>query len=101
MDTVSPGRGKIVRERACVLYDRDTGAIRHIQHVMVMEGGYDPDEGEVEAMCRDALVKRGHKHDKLEALHVDRDALKPFKGYRVETARKMLVEHEHVRNKRS
>jgi hypothetical protein len=84
MQTVSPGRHLVMRERACVLYDRRTGAIRHIQHVIVMEGGHDPDDEEIEAMCRQALTKRGSAHDGLDTLHVDRDALQPFKVYRVD-----------------
>jgi hypothetical protein len=97
MQTVSPGRYGVVRERACVLYDRSTGAIRHIQHVIVMEGGHDPDDHEIEAMCRRALTKRGRAHDALDTLHVDRDAFQPFKVYRVDPGRRVLVEREHKR----
>lgn len=95
--TVSRGRQRVARERACVLYDRQTGAIHHIQHVVVMEGGHDPDEHEIDAMCRRALTKRGRAHDGLDTLHVHRDAFRPFKVYRVDPARKTLVEHEYKR----
>jgi hypothetical protein len=88
----SAGRQKTVRERACVLYDRSTGVIRHIQHVIVMQGGPDPDEHEIEAMCRRALEKRGQLHHGLEALHLDRCALQPFKRYRVDPKSKTLEE---------
>jgi hypothetical protein len=97
MSTVSAGRHRAVRERACVLYDGSTGAIRHIQHVIVMEGGHDPDDHEVEAMCRGALIKRGQEHAGLSTLHVDRDAFQPFKVYRVDPHRKVLVERDHKR----
>ena len=98
MQTVSAARNRVVHERACVLYDKNTGSIRHIQHVIVMEGGRVPNEREIEAMCRDALSKRGHAHDGLETLHLDRNAFRPFKVYRVDPARKVLVEREHRRN---
>ena len=88
----SAGRQKTVRERACVLYDRDTGLIRHIQHVIVMEGGRDPDEHEIEAKCRKAMERQGRPHHGLEALHLDRSALQHPKWYRVDPKTKMLEE---------
>src|SRR5260370_8033931 len=93
MQTVSMGRQHTKLERACVLYERDGGTIRHIQHVIVMEGGYAPSEKEVEEMARRALSKRGRKHDMLDALHVRRDALRDFAVYRVDPAPKLLADH--------
>ncbi len=92
MQTVSPGQQRTMHERACVLFDRKSGAIRHIQHVIVMEGGHNPDEREIEAMCRTSLSKRGQPHDHLDALHLERSALAPMKVYRVDPARRVLVE---------
>jgi hypothetical protein len=92
MQTVSMGRQRTTLERACVLYERDSGAIRHIQHVIVMEGGYAPNEREVEAMARRALTKRGRPHDRLDVLHVERALLGRFAVYRVDPQRKLLVE---------
>jgi hypothetical protein len=92
MQMVSAGRQRTTRERACVLYDRTTGVIRHIQHVVVMEGGHDPDEREIEAMCRTALTKRGQSHDGMNTLHLERGALEPSKMYRVDPKKKELVE---------
>jgi hypothetical protein len=57
-----------------------------------MEGGHDPDEHEIEAMCRKAVEKRGRLHHDLEALHLDRRALQPFKRYKVDPKSKMLAE---------
>jgi hypothetical protein len=70
-----------------------TGSIRHIQHVTVMEGGHDPDEREIEAMCREALRRRGHLHEGLDALHIDPKELEPFRAYRVDPRRRTLEEH--------
>jgi hypothetical protein len=91
MQMISAGQHKTVRERACVMYDKTSGAIRHIQHVIVMEGGHDPDEREIEEMCRMAFTKRGDSHDGLETLHLDRGELQPSKMYRVDPKRKVLV----------
>jgi hypothetical protein len=77
MQTVSPGLHRVARERACVLYDRTTGAIQH--------------------RCREALTKRGRAHDGLDTLHLDRHAFQPFKVYRVDPSRRVLVEREHKR----
>ncbi len=92
MQTVSMGRQRTTLERACVLYERDGGTIRHIQHVIVMEGGYAPSEKEIEEMARRALTKRGRKCDTLAALHIRRDALRNFGAYRVDPNRKILVD---------
>jgi hypothetical protein len=97
MQTVSAGRHRTKLERACVLYDRKDGAIRHIQHVIVMEGGHAPTEKDIEEMCRRAMIKRGRPHDTLDALHVERASLKPFIVYRVDPQRKVLVEHRTIR----
>jgi len=99
MQMISPGRQRVVNERACVLYDRKTGAIRHIQHVVVMEGGHDPNDHEIETMCREALKKRGHSYHETDTLHVGRDAFQLFKAYRVDLTRKTLIE-ETARRKR-
>jgi hypothetical protein len=92
MQTVSAGRQRMVRERACVLYDKTSGAIHHIQHVVVMEGGHDPDEREMEEMCRQALTKRGRSHQGMDTLHLDREAFQPAKAYRVDPVRRTLIE---------
>jgi hypothetical protein len=97
MQAASAGRQRTIRERACVLYDRSSGVIRHIQHVIVMEGGHDPNEREIEAMCRTAMEKRGQFHQTLDTLHIDRTALQPFKRYRVDPRRKILEESRITR----
>ena len=76
------------------MYDSESDVIRHIQHVIVMEGGHDPDEREIEAMCRSALDKRGQPHQGLDTLHLERSALQPFKKYRVDPKNKKLEEVE-------
>jgi hypothetical protein len=97
MQTTSAGKQRTKLERACVLYDRHSGTIRHIQHVIVMEGGREPNEREIEHMARSARIKRGLPHDMLDALHLDRSALQPFTIYRVDPHRKALVEDRSMR----
>ena len=63
MQTVSARKDRIRVKRACVLYDRHSGVIRHIQHVVVLDGGHEPSEQEIEQMARNARIKRGLPHD--------------------------------------
>ncbi len=87
----SAGRHRTKLERACVLYDRTSGTIRHIQHVVAMEGGHEPADQEIELMARSSLAKRGISHESLDALHLDREALKQFAIYRVDPHQKALI----------
>lgn len=80
--------------KTCVLYDKDSGAIRHIQRTIVMDGGYEPTEPEIEAMARRSFERRSKPHTHLHALHVTVGEIKYPKIYRVDTARKVLVEME-------
>jgi hypothetical protein len=86
--------------KTCVLYDRHSGAISHIQHAVVLQGGHEPTEDEIEAMARKSFEKRGLSHANLHALHLAGDSIKPGKVYQVDPARKELVETEWTRNRR-
>jgi hypothetical protein len=97
MQTVSPGLHRVARERACVLYHKATGAIYHIQHVIVIEGGHSPSDHEIEEMCRQAISNRTLDRASLDTLHVDRSAFQPFKVYQVDPNKRVLIEREHKR----
>ena len=94
MTQMSRSRVPEKMNRTCILYHWESGAISHIQHVIVFEGGHEPTQEEIEAIARRSLEKRGLAHVDLRALHVAGDELKPFKAYRVDTAQKALVETE-------
>jgi hypothetical protein len=81
-----------VREGACVLYEPDSGQIRHMHFTLVLQGGHDPSDAESEAMARASLERRGKPHAHLATLHVAHDAVKPDRRYRVDVASKRLVE---------
>jgi hypothetical protein len=80
--------------KTCVLYDHESGVIRHIQHAIVMEGGYDPTEAEIEAIARRSFEKRNAPHGHLKALHVAAERFDSPKAYRVDPTRIALVEKE-------
>lgn len=84
--------------KTCVLYDKNTGTISHIQHTIVLEGGRELTEHEIEAMARGSLEKRGLSHADLHALHLPGEHMKPFRAYRVDVTRKVVVETEWKRN---
>jgi hypothetical protein len=88
----SPSRYPEKVNKTCVLYHGQSGTIVHIHHTIVFEGGYEPTDYEIESMARGSLDKRGVSHADLHALHVPGGHMKPFKAYRVEPARKALVE---------
>ena len=81
-----------VRKGVCVLYERDSGQIRHMHFTIVTEGGHDPSEAEVETMARDALARRGKTHAHLIALHAPYESVDTFRRYKVDPAKKALVE---------
>jgi hypothetical protein len=59
-----------------------------------MEGGHDPTESEIEAIARKSFDKRNVRHAHLHALHVSGDMFNSPKAYRVDPARKALIEKE-------
>ena len=81
-----------VRESVCVLYEPDTGQIRHMHCTLVLVGGCDPTASEEEAMAHAALERRRQPRANLVALHVTQDSLKPYSRYRVDVNVKQLVE---------
>jgi hypothetical protein len=91
---------KKVRESACVLYEPETGQIRHMHFIVVLEGGHNPDEAETEAMAHASLERRGKPHAHLQALHVSHEAVKPFCRYSVDINEKHLVEEQPRRSVR-
>jgi hypothetical protein len=74
-----------------VVYDRETGAIRHAHRVFTLPGGRHPDREERE---RDALAhaRRGHAElGHVELLHVDPRAVELEAVHRVDPRRRALV----------
>jgi hypothetical protein len=90
MPSFHPGI-KAVRESVCVLYEPETGQVRHMHCTLVLEGGYNPTAAEEEAMAHAALQRRAQPHANLVALHVAQDTLKPYSRYRVDVRTKQLV----------
>ena len=90
---------KKVRESACVLYEPDSGQIRHIHHTLVLDGGHNPSDADAESMARASLERRGRAHSHLAVLHTTQ----PFEAarfYRVDTKSKKLAEQAMMPRKR-
>jgi hypothetical protein len=82
----------LVRESACVLYEPDSGQIRHIHFTHVLEGGHNPTDAEAESMAHASLERRRKPHAHLQTLHVEADSISPSRRYRVDAVGKTLVE---------
>ncbi len=97
MTQISKGLSPQKINRTCVLYDKQSGDISHIQHAVVFKGGHEPTDQEIEGMARRSLEKRGLGHANLHALHMPGEQMQPFKAYRVDVDKKALVEIERTR----
>ena len=79
--------------KACVVYDAQSGLIRHHHCVLTLEGGREPGEAEIAADAISAAGRRrGAPSGSLEVLHIPHDALDPGKRYRVDVGTKKLAE---------
>jgi hypothetical protein len=90
---------KKVREGACVLYEPGSGQIRHMHHIVVLEGGHNPSEAQAEAAARAALERRGRTHSHLAVLHAAQ-TVEGTRFYRVDVKSKKLVEEAVKARKR-
>jgi hypothetical protein len=79
---------------ACVVYDADTGLVRHIHRVVTLEGGREPTQQENEARAMAMLEAKGRKTSKLRALHVAGDAIEAHRCYAVEPKTRQLIVKE-------
>lgn len=80
-----------VREAACVLYEPESGQIRHMHFTLVLQGGHDLSDAEAEAIARAALERRGKPHTHLKTLHLTDISADPSCRYHVDVAGKCLV----------
>lgn len=89
-DAASAGRvPSVVSVQAVALYD-SRGQIRHMHHVVVLEGARPPDRDAVTRQAVDHAKQMGHDVAKLQTLFVA-DVQEPHAMYRVDTKRRVLV----------
>jgi hypothetical protein len=82
---------KPVSEKFCVLYDPQDGRIVHTTHLVVMPGGREMTDGEVEARAKETAKQVGHIIDGLRVLWVTTMDKDNVAAYRVDIATKKLV----------
>jgi len=87
------GTLEIERESAVFVYDPQTGQVVHRHQVVTVKGGQHPDQETIEA---DAMGQLSQAQPtvtrKLAFLHVDPRTLKSGVLYKVDIAKKVLVE---------
>jgi hypothetical protein len=80
------------RERVTVVYNTETGDIRHV-HQCVSSPQQDlPDEEEMEGDALRYAAEAGHDRPQLAVLHVDPARFKQNAAYKVDTRNRTLIE---------
>jgi hypothetical protein len=85
------GSVRAIAHRASVVYEENSGAIKHIHQTVTLEGGQVPTESEMEQAALDILSKRIDVRG-LKVLHVDAADIRPRVNYRVDPQRRILME---------
>jgi len=87
------GTLEVANESVVVLYDPATGYITHMHHSVTMKGGAHPDQATLE---KDAFAHLAEAQPqvtaKMAVLHVDPGSLKYDGLYKVDTAKRAMVE---------
>lgn len=87
----SGGTIPVKSSRACVVYDADTGHVRHIHQVVTLEGGREPTEPEIEAHAMQLAQRKEGRAGKFKALHVPSESVQPHQLYAVDLKTRALV----------
>jgi hypothetical protein len=91
MKIQSTGEIRVQSVHCCVLFDPGDGEIRHVHHVMTIEGAAVPSEKAIEARARELAKESGLDSRRLGALHVDAAEIEPGHSYRVDAKKRRLV----------
>jgi len=80
-------------ERACVLYDPETGRIVYGHREITVGSGHVPSEAELEERTRHLATGKGRDDtSNLKSLHLSDVSLKSHKRYKVDLSSNTLVE---------
>lgn len=85
------GSGALASHHATVLFDPDDGRVAHVHHVLVAEGGFDPDEDQRAAFAREAAEQMGIDAGSLGVLHVDGSEIRLGFRHSVELSIRRLI----------
>lgn len=82
--------GRPVSKKTCVLYDPQNGSVVHTHSVVVMPGGRDVTDQELEERAKDRAKRAGHDIANLRTLPVAAEDCDGSSMYRVDlTTRKL------------
>jgi hypothetical protein len=91
IDRNKPDLGEVtpVAETACILFDKATGAVHHIHHVVTLPGGETPSPEVVEQRARNLAAQTGRDTSHFDAIHVEPKQLQhnARSAYRVDSER--------------
>jgi len=82
---------KPISEKTCVLYDQQDGRIVHTHIAIVMPGGMEMTDDELEARAKERAKQVGHVVDDLGALHLAPKDHDNAAAYRVDVVNKKLI----------
>jgi hypothetical protein len=77
--------------KMCVLYDKSTGIIHHVQHTLVAKRGYQPTLKDMETLARWSLRLRGIPQRNLEVFHLPKGIVSHLRNYTVDIGRRLLI----------
>ena len=98
MSIITIGTVAIERESTSLVYDARTGDIVYVHHFVTLQGGVSPDDKAAEGKALAELERiRPELTAERAVLHLPSSAIKPDTGYRVDVARRALVERSRPR----
>ena len=92
----STGRAQIHSVKCCVLFDRKDGAIRHVHHVVTIQGAAETPDSEVEKRALKLARELGIDTKQTQLIHVDAQALDPQARYKVDPKTRKLIRIERT-----
>jgi hypothetical protein len=88
------GTINVVSIKACVVYEPETGIIKHIHHSITLEGGSPTPDEQVEHKALEIAAKRHPDPGRLRTLPIPNESLDPNRRYRVDHESRSLIEQE-------
>ena len=85
------GRERIRSTKSCVLYDNASGEIKHVHHVVTIEGADETPEDTIEKRALELAQGVGVETKGLRSLHVDAEKIDPEKTFKVDVETRRLV----------
>ena len=92
MEFLTTGRTSVQSVKCCVLFNPSDGAVRHVHHVVTMEGAVETAEPAIEKRTVGLARESGVNVKGLKSLLVDPAEIESDKVYAVDPKARRLVE---------